>query len=438
MKTNTSGLTVTHREYVNAIDIRNSAMEVETQWAGNVVRQENTPTRYSINPGDGGTFPWLSGIAGRFEKYEFISLKFSYKPSVPTTTMGGLAISAIYDAADPLPLTVSALYNAESGVRAAVYDPIDLPLKRGRLVGERHIRQQHHGLVDANELRTSDPGYVLVTVLNTNADVQFGDLFVEYTVRLIGPKIGGHHTLGSVMTFDNLTVAHLGAGDAFTNLSAVAHNTLTEVDVPYSDHHHEHSTLKTTITHDYRPGYGLPDVDGELLIPVAPTRIVFDEPFTGWLNSGLSTYDKSIDGWRYPGALQINDSRVLRPDNLPTRAKVTPMQPGTWLKDDLNHTRMYAIEARAGECLEVNVGVDNIQEIAKPDWIAKAKLIFTEVAPLLLRGAQYLIDSPVLPAVPLSKDFPLNRIEEESGSPLPDDSGKGVLAATLKPSAVSL
>lgn len=38
------------------------------------------PGSRRINPGDADVFPWLSGIASRYEKYKFRKLKFTMVP----------------------------------------------------------------------------------------------------------------------------------------------------------------------------------------------------------------------------------------------------------------------------------------------------------------------------------------------------------------------
>ena len=60
---------------------------------------------FPVNPGQGGTFPWLSNIARNFEKYKFEMLEFIYKREVSEFAANGQAGKVIMafdpDAADP-------------------------------------------------------------------------------------------------------------------------------------------------------------------------------------------------------------------------------------------------------------------------------------------------------------------------------------------------
>jgi len=66
-----------------------------------------TAQQFAVNPGQAATFPWLSAIAPKFEKYVFTKLEFYYKHEVSqfatAGTVGKAILSFDYDAADPPP-----------------------------------------------------------------------------------------------------------------------------------------------------------------------------------------------------------------------------------------------------------------------------------------------------------------------------------------------
>lgn len=63
-----------------------------------------------INPADGATFPWLSGVARKYEKYRFRKLKFTMVPHAPTTASGTLGMYVDYDPSDvPAPTAAAFL-----------------------------------------------------------------------------------------------------------------------------------------------------------------------------------------------------------------------------------------------------------------------------------------------------------------------------------------
>jgi len=65
--------------------------------------------QFAVNPGNVITFPWLSAIAPKFEKYVFTQLEFYYKHEVSqfatAGTVGKAILSFDYDAADAPPTT---------------------------------------------------------------------------------------------------------------------------------------------------------------------------------------------------------------------------------------------------------------------------------------------------------------------------------------------
>lgn len=364
MSSSNGNLVVTHREFVNSIDVANSLLEARML----LTYRDVAPFRYSINPGDGSTFPWLSGIASRFEKFRFRNLNISYKPSCPTTTQGGIAIAAVYDPADTIPSNRASLFNAESCVRASVYDELSLQIKKNRLAGERHIRHTHHGLVDANELRSSDPGYFIVATVNqpsgTASTTQYGDLFVEYTIELIGPKVGGSHGKSSLLNFE--VDATMGSGEYFPFHDP---NGSVEWFPEHGTHHHKASTLKTTVSYANHQTHGLP-----LLNEVSPTRLKFEEPFQGI----MTFFEEKAPGETWDLDPVVN-AYTSYDANAPQRAQVEML---TEQAGAFHNT--YSVKANAGDVIDLSAKSGGSTATS---WQGIVRLLFTEAAPLLLDAA---------------------------------------------------
>lgn len=80
-----------------------------------------SPTSLRINPGDVSVFPWLSGIAGRYEKYKFKKLKFTIVPQVPTTQPGSLGLYFDYDPTDQTALTAASFFSNLNAVTKQIW-----------------------------------------------------------------------------------------------------------------------------------------------------------------------------------------------------------------------------------------------------------------------------------------------------------------------------
>lgn len=81
------------------VHLEKGAMTIHhTEYIGDLVSGTTNPSAfvsqsYGINPGNMGTFPWLSGTAINFQEYKFHKLVFEYRPLVSessSTTSGSL------------------------------------------------------------------------------------------------------------------------------------------------------------------------------------------------------------------------------------------------------------------------------------------------------------------------------------------------------------
>lgn len=262
------GMVISHREFVSTINediIGTGSIAAGTQ------RVKHSPLKVPINPGDGRAFPWLNQIATRFEKYTIRKLHYIYEPTCATTTSGGIAICPIYDPADPLPDTRTSILNSEGVVRGAIHNEMKLvvPSRRLRQNDTLFVRATHESLVDANELRLSDVGYVAVVLSDATANVNFGDLFVEYTIELNSPRVGPRVGKSAAIIRENYISTSATATESLFDSGANGGPS-----VGSRLHHSPASTLMIDCDHTVGH-YQLGGVD------VETSQIQFKEPFTG-------------------------------------------------------------------------------------------------------------------------------------------------------------
>jgi hypothetical protein len=140
-------------------------------------------SQFTIQPGFGQTFPWLSQISNTHKKYRFTSMKFTYVPLIGTEQPGRVTLVYAVDPLDPTPISKQELFQYPTSHETNVWTSNDIV-----------IQQQPEPLftrasyVDNTDLKTYDFGQIFVGVSNTSVSTIIGELFVEYTIELITPK----------------------------------------------------------------------------------------------------------------------------------------------------------------------------------------------------------------------------------------------------------
>lgn len=278
----------------------------------------------------------------------------------------------MYDPTNPLPGSRSILFSSESLVRHAVYDSSSLPVKQNHLRNKRYVRTKHASTLDDGALRSADIGYFLAATVNAATDVVYGDLFVEYTVRLIGPR-AGHATTKSAVVSELLTSVH-GAGDHIdmhngnqTNLEMVKDRSNQDAE-------------NTLAIDTYQVGGGGYSRGGKAFVPY---RIKFHEPFQGTMQiykAPLDATDTNIGVW-------ANNTGFIRPADAPRMAHVAEYkEDATALAAHYGvpgamHTQSFVVKAEAGDVVDLTA---NEISATSTDWMGTVKTILTEAAPLVL------------------------------------------------------
>jgi len=144
-------------------------------------------TSFPVNPGQAGTFPWLSKQAAQWEKYRWEYLEFYYKPEVSAFATQGQAgkviLSMDYDAADAPPASKQQAEDTDPHTDAMPYEDLLLaldPRQMFEMAVSKYVRPG--GLPGSTDIKTYDSGNLSVsTIANTNTTL-LGELHVRYAV----------------------------------------------------------------------------------------------------------------------------------------------------------------------------------------------------------------------------------------------------------------
>ena len=186
-----SDMCVVHREFIT--DFSGTTGDI-----GVVVNQP-------INPGNYDLFPWLAGIARRFESYRFNKLVFEFNTMSSSIVSGYVAIVIDYDANDSAPTTKSQAFQYESTVKSAPwqncyhYSTTENLNKRKSYFVQTSISPPT-GAVD-----TYNVGTLFGLSGQNNATGAIGELWVSYSVNLMTPQLS---TLGPVLGFGQKFIAN--------------------------------------------------------------------------------------------------------------------------------------------------------------------------------------------------------------------------------------
>lgn len=166
-------LVIEHEEYAFGVS------SIDTGFTYNVSK---------INPGNAQLFPWLSGIAPRFESYVFDSLEFVFKSSVSSATNGTVMAAVDYDVTDKEPGSLSQLMQMESPLQTNIWIPAVFK------ANPRSLHKQKSFFVEAPYVQAQvSPQLIYSGVLYTAHDGSsivgnFGHWYSRYRIRLMTPQ----------------------------------------------------------------------------------------------------------------------------------------------------------------------------------------------------------------------------------------------------------
>jgi hypothetical protein len=183
---------VTHREYFNDLSCQAAF----------------TPQSFNINPGNSALFPWLTKIASAFESYKFLRLCFRYLTDCSTSTGGRVMMTVDYDPTDVLPASKAQLLAYRGSVAApawseACYEATaeDLHKLPQYYVTNNPALASTAALPNAMDRSNFVGQFIVASQGGPNAIT--GELYVEYTVKLITPQLSPSQQSNSYAYFDN-------------------------------------------------------------------------------------------------------------------------------------------------------------------------------------------------------------------------------------------
>lgn len=143
--------------------------------------------KFAMNPGLADSFPWLSAVASRFEKYRFHKLVYRYETDAPTTTSGSIMLVPDFDAEDVAPISKIAALSYKSSVRSQVWERVSTSFFKEDLTAlpQYFVRTTQ---VANTDIKTYDVGNMFICS-SGSSEGKGGEIWVEYEVELISPTI---------------------------------------------------------------------------------------------------------------------------------------------------------------------------------------------------------------------------------------------------------
>jgi hypothetical protein len=144
---------------------------------------------FFINPGLATTFPWLSSIAIRYERYQFKKLRFHYEPKCSASTAGTVILAVDYDPLDEAPATKQEVLSYHGKGDSVPWLPCNTEM--GSFIGaNRGSLFTRPGTLAANrDQKTYDLGQLFVCTSGHAGTTVCGELYVDYEVELLIPQV---------------------------------------------------------------------------------------------------------------------------------------------------------------------------------------------------------------------------------------------------------
>jgi len=182
-------IVVTHREYFADVFTGPTLISATTQF--NV-------TSYPVNPGQASMFPWLSEVAINFEQYSLEGCLVEFKSTSAdalnstNTALGEVIISTQYDSYDAPFLNKQQMdayeFTQSTKPSCDAIHPLECKPRLNTLA-TMYVRPTSQ-TTSQGDLRMYDLGKLYVATNGMQAaNVNIGELWVSYKVRLIRPKL---------------------------------------------------------------------------------------------------------------------------------------------------------------------------------------------------------------------------------------------------------
>jgi len=163
------GLTIAHSEMIGSIVSHGTTLTYKCDG-------------YVNNPGRFGTYPWLSSIAGNFDRYILRKCVINFISNQPTNIAGRVGIGMDFDSTDPVPADRNEFFSLTHHAQGAPWDSLSLVVpcdQKPKFINSHTLSDSK--LIDSGSfLFMSDQ----IVALNSN----LGDITVDYVVELLEPQ----------------------------------------------------------------------------------------------------------------------------------------------------------------------------------------------------------------------------------------------------------
>lgn len=190
-------IVVRHREFVATV---NSSQAFEVQQT------------FDINPGNNVLFPWLAGIAARFQEYKVRGMVFHYVPTsgsaVASTNsaLGAVMLQTTYRASDSPPSSKVEMLNEYSSSESVPCDAFCHPIEcdpKENPFNIQYVRTQNTPTSEGKLLYDLGSTHLAVQGCQTTGN-PIGDLWVTYEIELKKPLVSSNIT-SAIRSFSAIT-----------------------------------------------------------------------------------------------------------------------------------------------------------------------------------------------------------------------------------------
>lgn len=155
-------------------------------------------TSFPLNPGLPTTFPWLSGVAAQYEKYEFLGLIFEFVTTssaiaANSPALGSVSMATNYDARDPTFVSKQQIESYEFSISGSPCRNLVHMIEcgKGSMAREgNYIRTPvMNSTVEGAGIQLYDVGNFQIATQGMSQEYTIGELYVTYKVRLLRPRV---------------------------------------------------------------------------------------------------------------------------------------------------------------------------------------------------------------------------------------------------------
>lgn len=179
--------------------------------------------RYSLNPGDSNTFPWLSAIAAQYTEYKVRGMVFHYIPtsgmavSTLNPALGSVMIQTSYRATEDAPLSKVEMMNEYWATESRPSEPFCHPIECDPKENPFNVQYVRNASVASTEnILMYDLGVTTVATTGCPANGNvLGDLWCTYEIELKKPKLASL-TTEAALTASNIAQGALAGGSIWT------------------------------------------------------------------------------------------------------------------------------------------------------------------------------------------------------------------------------